>query len=276
MSRSDVLPDPNNVATATHIVRQPIYDANVKVDRLRADRPRRRRSRGRRCHRVGTVMQIGLNIVAGGLAWVPLSRGFLFGGHAEALPPDRVVFEVAPDLGTDPHALAAIRRLKKADYQLAIDPLTRCSARRRSRRRRSCCGMADAVKIDATQDRATLAEPGRARPPRRRAGRRQERRDARDVRDLQGARLRPVPGLLLLPAARGREPRHRGQQPQQAAPDRGAAGPGRRHATRSARSSRATSACRTTCCASSTRRSSRCRAGSSRSATRSCCSASRT
>jgi EAL and modified HD-GYP domain-containing signal transduction protein len=100
----------------------------------------------------GTVTQIGLNIVAGGAAWVPLSRGFLFGGHAEALPPDRVVFEISPELGAEPQALAAISRLKAMGHRLAIDPFVAGEAVM------PLLGIAGAVKIDATLDRATLAE----------------------------------------------------------------------------------------------------------------------
>jgi EAL and modified HD-GYP domain-containing signal transduction protein len=157
MSRSDVLPDPNNVATTTHIVRQPIYDANVKVSGYELI------VHGDAGHEdaaatASAVMQIGLNIVAGGLAWVPLTRGLLFGGHAEALPPDRIVFQVDPVLGSDPHALAAIRQLKKADYQFAIDPLTEVLGASQIEETAELLQIADGVKVDAAQDRATLAK----------------------------------------------------------------------------------------------------------------------
>jgi EAL and modified HD-GYP domain-containing signal transduction protein len=154
MSRNDVLPLPTNVVSATtHIVRQPIYDAAVKVVGYElivhygdAAGPEAEAAAA------GTVTQIGMNLVAGGAAWVPLSRGFLFSGHADALPPDRVVFEVAPELGSDPQALAAISRLKAMGHALAIDPFVAGDAVM------PLLGIAGAVKIDASLDRATLAE----------------------------------------------------------------------------------------------------------------------
>src|SRR5215213_2342539 len=150
--RKDVMPDPTNVVSNTHIVRQPIYDANVKVVGYElivhgdAENPEAEEAAA------GTVTQIGLNLVAGGSAWVPLSRAFLFGGHADALPPERVIFEVAPELGTDPDALAAAARLKATGYRLALDPFVP------SEETTPLLGMADAVKIDAGQDRATVAD----------------------------------------------------------------------------------------------------------------------
>jgi EAL and modified HD-GYP domain-containing signal transduction protein len=152
MTRNDVMPDPNNVVSNTHIVRQPIYDTNVKVVGYElivhgdADNP------DADAAAAGTVTQIGLNLVAGGNAWVPLSRAFLFGGYADALPSERVVFEIAPELGSDSAALAAAARLKAGGYRLAIDPFVP------SDDTTPLLGMASAVKIDATKDRATLGD----------------------------------------------------------------------------------------------------------------------
>jgi EAL and modified HD-GYP domain-containing signal transduction protein len=146
MTRNDVLPDPTHVVSNSHIVRQPIYDAQIKVVayELIVD--------GADEAAAGTVAEIGMNLVAGCAAWVPLSRGFLFGGHADALPPERVVFEVAPELASDAKALAAIGRLKAVGYGLAIDPFTGGDEVM------PLLGVADAVKVDATLDRATLAD----------------------------------------------------------------------------------------------------------------------
>jgi c-di-GMP phosphodiesterase len=153
MTRNDVLSGPTHVVSNAHIVRQPIYDSNIKVVGYElivhggdAADPETYAAAA------GTVTQIGLNIVAGGAAWVPLSRGFLFGGHADALPPDRVVFEVAPELGNDSQALAAISRLRAMGHTLAIDPFVAGDEVM------PLLGIAGAVKIDATLDRATLAE----------------------------------------------------------------------------------------------------------------------
>jgi EAL and modified HD-GYP domain-containing signal transduction protein len=155
MTRNDVLPGPTHVVSNAHIVRQPIYDANVKVVGYElivqggdAADPETYAAAA------GTVTQIGLNLVAGGAAWVPLSRGFLFGGHADALPPERVVFEIAPDLGVEPQALAAVSRLRAMGHKLAIDPFVAGDAVM------PLLGIAGGVKIDATLDRATLAEHG--------------------------------------------------------------------------------------------------------------------
>ena len=151
MTRNDVLPDTNNVVSTTHIARQPIYDPAVKVvgyelivhgeDGPDAD-----------AATAGTVTQIGLNLVGNGAAWIPLSRGFLFGGHTDALPPDRVVFQVSPDLATEPEALAAIGRLKAVGHGIAVEPFVPGDAAM------PLLAMANFVKIDGKLDRATLAE----------------------------------------------------------------------------------------------------------------------
>jgi EAL and modified HD-GYP domain-containing signal transduction protein len=146
------MPDPTNVVSNTHIVRQPIYDAGIKVIGYELIVHPDAGNPDAEAAAAGTVTQIGMNLVAGGAAWVPLSRAFLFGGHADALPPERVVFEVAPELGTDSDALAAIGRLKAVGHSLAIDPLVA------SAETNPLLGMATAVKVDAGLDRATLTD----------------------------------------------------------------------------------------------------------------------
>ena len=151
MTRNDVLPDPNNVVSTTHIARQPIYDGNVKVVGYElivhgADGP------DADAATAGTVTQIGMNLVGGGSAWVPLSRGFLFGGHTDALPPDRVIFQVSPELASEPKALAAIGRLKAVGHGIAIDPFVPGDDAM------PLLAMANTVKLDGKLDRATLAE----------------------------------------------------------------------------------------------------------------------
>jgi EAL and modified HD-GYP domain-containing signal transduction protein len=151
MSRNDVLPDPTNVVSTTHIARQPIYDEAVKVVGYElivhgADGP------DADAATAGTVTQIGLNLVASGAAWVPLSRGFLFGGHTDALPPDRVVFQVSPELASEPQALAGIGRLKAIGHGISIDPFVPGDDAM------PLLAMANSVKLDGKLDRATLAE----------------------------------------------------------------------------------------------------------------------
>jgi c-di-GMP phosphodiesterase len=151
MTRNDVLPDPSNVVSTTHIARQPIYDEAVKVvgyelivhgdDGPDAD-----------AAAAGAVTEVGLNLVTGGMAWVPLSRGLLFGRHTDALPPDRVSFQVSPELASEPEALAAIGRLKAIGHGIAIDPFAPGDDAM------PLLAMANAVKLESTLDRATLAE----------------------------------------------------------------------------------------------------------------------
>ena len=143
-----VMPPPSAPALApTQIARQPIYDANVKVAAyeliVNDQDPEAAAS---------TVAQIGLNIVADAPAWVPLTHGFLYDGHAAMLPADRIVFEVDPAMATDPAALAALRDLRNQGFTLAIDPFeARVDVT-------GLLNMVQAVKIDATLDRATLAD----------------------------------------------------------------------------------------------------------------------
>ena len=153
MSRNDVLPDPTNVVSSADIVRQPIFDLDVKVVgyQLIVEGAAGSGPEGDAAV-AGTLAQIGLNLVAGGAAWVPLSRSFLFGGHADAMPADRVVFEVAPELADDAQTLAAVGRLKAAGHGIAVSPFVADEASV------PLLAMATAVKLDATLDRATLVE----------------------------------------------------------------------------------------------------------------------
>ena len=110
-----VLPESASVVSTTHIARQAIYDQSVNVIGYElivhgADGP------DADAVTAGTVTQIGLNLAAGAAAWIPLSRGFLFGNHADALPPDRVVFQVSPELASEPQGLAAVGRLKAVGH----------------------------------------------------------------------------------------------------------------------------------------------------------------
>jgi EAL and modified HD-GYP domain-containing signal transduction protein len=160
MTRNDVLApvtdvvstEPEPAPTAAHIVRQPIYDAAVKVVGYELIVRSDDNAPDADAIAASTVTQIGLNLVGAGAAWLPLSRGFLAGGHAAALPPDRVVFEVAPELGNDSQALADIGRLRSAGFGIAVDPFTAGDDVM------PLLAMASAVKLDGMLDRATLAE----------------------------------------------------------------------------------------------------------------------
>ncbi|MEA2478118.1 MAG: hypothetical protein QOJ07_40 [Thermoleophilaceae bacterium] len=151
-SRNDVMPDPNNVVSTTHIVRQPIYDARVRVAGYELIVHGEAGAPDADAAAAGTLMHIGLNLVTGGKAWVPLSPGFLFGGHASALPAERVVYEVAPALALDERAMAALNRMHAEGYTLALDPFAA------TEEIAPLLGIVGAVKLDATLDRATLAD----------------------------------------------------------------------------------------------------------------------
>jgi len=142
------MPSPSTAASApATIARQPIYDANVKVagyELILGDQDPDTAA--------SAVTQIGMNIVSDAPAWVPLSSAFLYGGHAAALPADRVIFEVDPEIANDPQALVALRDLRNRGFTLAIDPFeARVDVT-------GLLSMVQAVKIDATLDRATLAD----------------------------------------------------------------------------------------------------------------------
>jgi EAL and modified HD-GYP domain-containing signal transduction protein len=143
-----VMPPPSAAALVpTQIARQPIYDANVKLAAyeliVNDQDPEAAAS---------TVAQIGMNIVIDAPAWIPLTHGFLYEGHAAMLPSERIVFEVDPAMATDPAALAALRDLRNQGFTLAIDPFeARIDVT-------GLLNMVQAVKIDATLDRATLAD----------------------------------------------------------------------------------------------------------------------
>jgi EAL and modified HD-GYP domain-containing signal transduction protein len=92
------------------VARQPVYDPTLKVVAYEllvqgGD---------------GAVSELGLNIVAGHPAYIPVTRSFLLEGFAQALPADRVVLAVSPDLQLDRTALDAIHELVAGGYRLAL------------------------------------------------------------------------------------------------------------------------------------------------------------
>jgi EAL and modified HD-GYP domain-containing signal transduction protein len=68
----------------------------------------------------GTISELGLNIVAGHPAYIPITRSFLLEGFTRALPADRVVLAVSPELQLDGAALEALRELVAGGYRLAL------------------------------------------------------------------------------------------------------------------------------------------------------------
>jgi EAL and modified HD-GYP domain-containing signal transduction protein len=99
------------------VARQPVYDPNLKVvayellvqgdDAADAEAS-------------STIAEIGLSLVVGHPAYIPVTRGFLLEGFARALPSDRVVLAVGADLHLDRAALDAVRELVADGYRLAL------------------------------------------------------------------------------------------------------------------------------------------------------------
>jgi c-di-GMP phosphodiesterase len=106
------------VGTATDVLvsRQPVYDPTLRVVAyellVQGDDEE-------------SSAEIGLNLVAGHPAYVPVSRGFLLEGLARALPHDRVVLAVPGSAHLDRAALDALKELVAAGYRLALMDYTR-------------------------------------------------------------------------------------------------------------------------------------------------------
>src|SRR3954452_12011861 len=102
------------------VARQPIYDAamNVVAYELLV------RSSGAIAVTSSTITDVGLNLVAGQLAYVKLSREFLLEGYAAALPADRVVLEVDHSIAPDTTVAAALQELVNQGYKLSVEGRT--------------------------------------------------------------------------------------------------------------------------------------------------------
>jgi EAL and modified HD-GYP domain-containing signal transduction protein len=103
------------------IARQPVYDTALRVVAYELLVQRRDGSdAGSLADETSTISEIGLNLVSGHPAYVPVSRALLLEGYTSALPVDRVVLEVGPDLVLDKAAEDALRELVEAGYELAL------------------------------------------------------------------------------------------------------------------------------------------------------------
>jgi EAL and modified HD-GYP domain-containing signal transduction protein len=100
------------------VARQPIYDSEMNVVAyellVRSDAAAVTSS---------TITAVGLNLVAGHMAWVKVSRDFLLDGFAAALPADRVVLEVDPAIVLDTGVLDALAALGDQGYRLSLEGL---------------------------------------------------------------------------------------------------------------------------------------------------------
>jgi c-di-GMP phosphodiesterase len=112
---------PARTATDVHVARQAVYDPRLKVVayELLVQRPDGS-SAADEADASSTISEIGLSLVAGQPAYIPVTRGFLLEGYATALPAERVVLAVGADLQLDRAAREALSELVAAGYRLAL------------------------------------------------------------------------------------------------------------------------------------------------------------
>ena len=108
-------------ATDVLVARQPVYDPSLKVVayELLVQWPDGS-SATAEADATSAVAEIGLNLVAGHPAYIPVTREFLLEGFATALPADRVVLAVSPDVQLDTAARDAVEELVAGGYRLAL------------------------------------------------------------------------------------------------------------------------------------------------------------
>jgi EAL and modified HD-GYP domain-containing signal transduction protein len=103
------------------VARQPVYDPSLRVVAYELLVQRRDGSSAAdEAEATSTISEIGLNLVAGQPAYIPVSRAFLLEGFANALPADRVTLAIGPDLQLDPPARDALESLFATGYRLAL------------------------------------------------------------------------------------------------------------------------------------------------------------
>jgi EAL and modified HD-GYP domain-containing signal transduction protein len=108
-------------ATDVLIARQPVYDPGLRVVAYELLVQRRDgSSAAEEADTSSTISEIGLNLVVGHPAYIPVTRAFLLEGYATALPADRVVLVVDPELTIDRAARETIEELVAGGYQLAL------------------------------------------------------------------------------------------------------------------------------------------------------------
>jgi EAL and modified HD-GYP domain-containing signal transduction protein len=110
-----------SAATDLMIARQPVYDPALRVVAYELLVQRRDGSSAREeAEASSTISEIGLNLVMGHPAYIPVSRAFLLEGYATALPADRVMLQVGGDFVLDQAAEDAIAELVATGYRLAL------------------------------------------------------------------------------------------------------------------------------------------------------------
>ena len=112
---------PTRTAPDVLVARQAVYDPGLKVVAYEllvqwGDGS----SAAEEGDAAGTISEIGLSLVAGQPAYIPVTRGFLLEGYATALPADRVVLALGRDLQLDRAARDALGELVSSGYRLAL------------------------------------------------------------------------------------------------------------------------------------------------------------
>ena len=110
-----------HASTDVLVARQPVFDARLRVAayELLVQWPDGSSALDG-IDAAGAISEIGLSLVMGQPAYVPVTRAFLLEGFASALPPHRVVLAVWPDLQLDRVALEALSQLGDDGYRLAL------------------------------------------------------------------------------------------------------------------------------------------------------------
>ncbi|GAC1316043.1 MAG: EAL domain-containing protein [Thermoleophilaceae bacterium] len=117
---------PIQTDTRLLVARQPVYDSRLRVVAYELIVQHSDGSPPADDADVSTVIsELGLSLVMGQPAHIPVSRSFLLEGFARALPAGRVMLRVSADLQLDRSALAALRELSSAGYPLVLDRFSR-------------------------------------------------------------------------------------------------------------------------------------------------------
>jgi EAL and modified HD-GYP domain-containing signal transduction protein len=113
---------PTRTAPDLHVARQAVYDPTLRVEayELIVQHHDGSSSAGEEADASSTISEIGLSLVMGHPAYIPVTRGFLLEGYVRTLPADRVVLAVRPGLQLDFAARTAIEELVEAGYRLAL------------------------------------------------------------------------------------------------------------------------------------------------------------
>jgi EAL and modified HD-GYP domain-containing signal transduction protein len=108
-------------ATDALVARQAIYDPSLRVEAYElVVQHSDGSSAAEEADASSTISEIGLSLVMGHAAYIPITRGFLLEGYVRTLPADRVVLAVRPDLELDFAVREALEALVASGYRLAL------------------------------------------------------------------------------------------------------------------------------------------------------------